>query len=203
MEPTKLISYFPLSVSQATAVEKHDEKLIEESFDFYSDNDFSNNDGTNSCSYLSLGIIDHFISDTYRKFEERKFVNDVQNIIEEFPKKFNPFRNVKSMPDVYDAYNLLSNNNLLKNKFEFVECFVDKYTIYSYELPKRIFRELESLKSTATNNSKSTFAVFHPSIYVFAMNAFLSGELLVFETHPIHSALHGNGNGIIVNSTSE
>ena len=151
-----------------------------------------------SAGYRSL----HF-RHTYRKFEERKFVNDVQNIIEEFPKKFNPFRNVKSMPDVYDANNLLSNNNLLKNKFEFVECFVDKYTIYSYELQKRIFRELESLKSTATNNSKSTFDVFHASIYVFAMSAFLSGELLVFETHQINSALHGNGNGIIVNSTSE
>ena len=181
-----------MSVSQATAVEKHDEKLIEGNFDFYSD-----------CSYLCLGIIDHFISDTYRKFDERKFVNDVQNIIEEFPKKFNPFRNVKSMPDVYDAYNLLSNNNLLKNKFEFVECFVDNYTIYSYELQKRFFKELESLKSTATSNSKSTFAVFHASIYVFAMSAFPSGELLVFETHPINSALHRNGNGIIVNSTSE
>ena len=89
--PKKLISYFPLSVSQATAVEKHDEKLIEGNFDFYSDYDLPNNDGTNSCSYLSLGIIDHFISDTYRKFDERKFVNDVPNIIEKFSKKFNPF----------------------------------------------------------------------------------------------------------------
>ena len=177
--------------------------MIEENFDFYSDNDLPNNDGTNSCSYLSLGIIDHFISDTYRKFEERKFVNDVQNIIEEFPKKFNPFRNVKSMPDVYDAYNLLSNNNLLKNKFEFVECFVDNYTIYGYELQKPFFRKSESLKSTATSNRKSTFSAFHASIYVFAMSAFPSGELLVFETHPINSALHRNGNGIIVNSTSE
>ena len=192
MGPKKLISFFPLSVSQATAVEKHDEKLIEGNFDFYSD-----------CSYLCLGIIDHFISDTYRKFDERKFVNDVQNIIEEFPKKFNPFRDIKLMPDVYDAYNLLSNNNLLKNKFEFVECFVDNYTVYSYELQKRFFKELESLKSTATSNSKSTFAVLHASIYVFAMSAFPSGELLVFKTHPINSALHGNGNGIIVNSTSE
>ena len=38
------------------------------------------------------------------------------------------------MPDVYHAYNLLSNKNLLKNKFEFVERFVDNYTIESYEL---------------------------------------------------------------------
>ena len=107
------------------------------------------------------------------------------------------------MPDVYDAYNLLSNNNLLKNKFEFVECFVDNYIIYGYELQKWFFRELESLKSTATSNCKSTFSVFHASIYVFAMSAFPSGVLLVLETHPINSALYGNGNGIIVNSTSE
>ena len=81
------------------------------------------------------------------------------------------------------------------NKFEFVECFVENYTIYNYELQKRFFKELESLKSTATSNSKSTFAVFYASIYVFAMSAFPSGELLVSETHPINSALHGNGNG--------
>ena len=98
-------------------------------------NDLPNNDGTNSCSYLSLGIVDHFVSDTYRKSEERKFVNGIQNL------KFNPFRNVKSMPDVYDAYKLLSNNNLPKNKFEFIECFVDNYTIYSYELQKNGFLE--------------------------------------------------------------
>ena len=121
-----------MSVSQATAVEKHNEKLLEENF--YNDNDLPNNDGTNTCSYLSLGVMDHFISDSYRKLEERKFVKDFQNIIEEFPKKFNPFRNVKSMPDVYITYNLLSNNNLLKNIFEFIECFVYNYAIYSYKL---------------------------------------------------------------------
>ena len=32
--------------------------------------------------------------------------------------------------------------------------------------------------------------------YVFAMSAFPSGELLVFETHPINSVLHGNGYGM-------
>ena len=48
----KLCSYWSQQNSfQVTAVEKHDEKLI----------DLPNNDGTNSCSYLSLGIIDHFI----------------------------------------------------------------------------------------------------------------------------------------------
>ena len=56
LEPKKLISYFPLSVPQATAVKKHDEKLIEGNFDFYSDNDPPNNDGANSCSYLSLEL---------------------------------------------------------------------------------------------------------------------------------------------------
>ena len=70
-------------------------------------------------------------------------------------------------------------------------------------MQKRFFRELESLKSAATSNGKSTFAVFQASIYVFAISAFPSGELLVFETHPVNSVLHGNGNGIIINSTGE
>ena len=89
-----------------------------------------------------------------------------------------------------------------ENKFELIECFVDNYAIYGYELQKQFFRELKSLKSAVTSNSKATFAVFHPSVYVFAISAFPSGELLVFETHPINSVLHGNGNGIIINLTS-
>ena len=70
----------------------------------------------------------------YRKFDEWKFVNDVEKITEEFPKKFNPFRNVKSMPDIYDAQNLLWNNNLLKNPFEIIECFVYNYKTHGYKL---------------------------------------------------------------------
>ena len=70
-------------------------------------------------------------------------------------------------------------------------------------MQKRAFRELESLKSTATSNSKATLVVLHLSTYLFALSAFPSDELLVFETHPINSVFHGNGNGIIVNSTSE
>ena len=38
---------------------------------------------------------------------------------------------------------------------------------------------------------------------MFAISAFPSGELLVFGTHPINSVLHGDGNKIIVDSTSE
>ena len=79
LEPMQLIPFFSFSVSQATPVEKHDKKLIEENLDFYSNNGLPNNDVVKSCSYLS----DHFISDTSKKFEERKFVNSVQNIIED------------------------------------------------------------------------------------------------------------------------
>ena len=122
--------------------------------------------------------------------------------MKKFHEKFNPFRNVKSTPDVYDAYNLLSNNKLLKNQFEFLECFVGNYTIYSYGFQKHFFSELESLKSTANSSSKATFSVFHASIYMFAISAFPSGELLIFETHPIRSVLYGNGVEIIVNSTN-
>ena len=68
---------------------------------------------------------------------------------------------------------------------------------------KNFFREFESLKSTVNRYSKTTFAVFHASISVFAISAFPSGALLIFETHPINSVLHGNGNRIIVNATSE
>ena len=87
------------------------------------------------------------------------------------------------MRDVYDAYNLLMNSNLLKNKFEFIELFVNNYTLQSYELRKRFLRELASLKSTATSKSKSPFSVFQASIYVFAMSAFPSGKWLIFETY--------------------
>ena len=154
LETRKHIFYFPLSISQATAIEKHDEKLIVENFNFEEDIDLPSNDGTNSCSYLSLGIVDHFASSTCKKIMEKKFVSDVESIIEEFPKRFNQVRNIKSMPDIHDAYKLLSRSNLLKNEFEFIECFVDNYAVYTYEFQNQFLMELRNLKSSAASKDR-------------------------------------------------
>ena len=58
----ELLNYEPNDRGTASEVLQllEQTKLIDENFDFYSDNDFPNNDGTNSCScsYLSLGIVD-------------------------------------------------------------------------------------------------------------------------------------------------
>ena len=153
-ETRKRIFYFPLSISQATAIEKHDEKLIVENFNFEEDIDLPSNDGTNSCSYLSLGIVDHFASSTCKKFMEKKFVSDVESIIEEFPKRFNQVRDIKSMPDIHDAYKLLSRSNLLKNEFKFIECFVDNHAVYTFEFQNQFLMELRNLKSSAASKDR-------------------------------------------------
>ena len=63
------------------------------------------------------------------------------------------------MPDVHDADNLLSNNNLPKNQFEFIECFVHNCTIYGYELKKNSFLEkVEKVLPPVTVNKLLPFS---------------------------------------------
>ena len=140
---TKLI-YFPLSISQVTAVEAHVEKLIEENFDFCRDNDLPNNDRTNSCSYLSLGVIDHFITGTYKKFEERKFVSDIQSITKNFPRSLIHFATLNQCHMfmtliIYYQITIFSKINLSSSSVLLIIIQYYEYTI----LQKHFFRELD------------------------------------------------------------
>ena len=56
------------------------------------------------------------------------------------------------MVDVYEAYELLSRNHLLKHNFEFIEISVDNEKVFSNEVQTKLSKELSSLVATAVEN---------------------------------------------------
>ena len=75
-----------LAVSQATALEVNDRKIVEANIDpeILQVTSIPDNDGTNVCAFLSLGIVNQLTknkSDDYKSLTESAIID--------FPKKFN------------------------------------------------------------------------------------------------------------------
>ena len=117
-----------LAVSQAAAVKFNDRKIVEANIDpeILQVTSIPDNDGTNACAFLSLGIVNRLIKN---KSEDYKSL--AESVIIYFPKKFNIYRDKNMLADVYEAYNILSKNDLLDFFFVFFENLVDNHPIYS------------------------------------------------------------------------
>ena len=81
-----------LAVSQATALEFNDRKIVEANIDpeILQVTSIPDNDGTNACAFLSLGIVNQLIKN---KSEDYKSL--AESIIIDFQKKFNIYREKK------------------------------------------------------------------------------------------------------------
>ena len=193
------IDYLPLTVSQATAMEINDRNIVQGCLKL-PNSSVPLNDGTNACAFLAISVIDNCSSLSI--FDPNILTNEKILTITEFPKKFNPHRNVQECVDIYEAYSILNCNNLSENTFAFTEKLVDNLLLYSQAIQKQMYQELEELLSVSISTNKSHFALFQANIYIFTFGTFSSGDIVVLETHPISSDLGGNGNGIIVRSKS-
>ena len=191
------IYYLPLTVSQATAMEITDRNIVQGCLKL-PNSDVPLHDGTNGCAFLAIGVIGNCSSLSI--FDPNILTNEITLTITEFPKKFNPHRNVQECIDIYEAYSILNCNNLLEHTFTFTEKLVDNLLLYSHAIQKQMYQELEELLSVSISKNKPHFALFQANIYIFTLGASYSGDIAVLETHPISSDLGGNGNGIIVRS---
>ena len=147
------------------------------------------NDGTNACAFLAIVVIGNCSSLSI--FDPNILSNEITLTITEFPKKFNPHRNVQECVDIYKAHSILPCNNLLENTFAFTEKLVDNLLIYSQAIQKQKYQELEELLSVSISKNKSHFTLFQANIYIFMLGAFSSGDIVVLETHPISSDWEG------------
>ena len=133
------ISYAPLSCSQARDLDKSDrivakQKTISESPVLWI------NDGTNACCFLSLGIIDslemiiHKLVNDHAMTGENNLIPVLQErgslVVRAFPKSFNRLRKVNEMYAVDEGYSILNLHNLLKRSYEFIDKYINNYTIY-------------------------------------------------------------------------
>ena len=193
------IVYEPLEVSQATALEQNDLEIVI-SGEMVTSTKIQEADGTNACAYLTLGIIDALSLQQGNDVQEYK--SSVTSTIINFPKSFNKYRTANDMVDVYEAYELLSRNHLLKDNFEFIKILVDNEKVFSNDLQTKLSREISSLAATAVENKIRQFAIVHTNKYILSVGAFPENKFIVFETHPIDAVVNGNGNGILVVSTS-
>ena len=136
------ISYAPLSCSQATALEESD-RIVAKQQTIPESPVLPINDGTNVCSFLSLGIIDslemisHKLVNDHAMTGENNLIPVLQErvslFIREFPKCFNRLRNVNEMYAVDEAYSILNSHNLLRRSYEFIDKCINNYTVYSHE----------------------------------------------------------------------
>ena len=135
----------PLSVSQLTALEQYDRGKISGGSDFQIMSR-PDNDATNACSFLCLGIIDRFSSEDLQTFDMERFVVTVESIILDFSRKVNKVRDYSMMPDIREAYDILSKNKLLSHVFDFTKIFVYNYEVHSFELQSKFLQQLQTAK---------------------------------------------------------
>ena len=151
------INYLPLIVSKATAMEITDRNIVQGCFKLPNSN-VPLNDGTNGCVFLAIGVIDNCSSLSI--FDPNILTNEITLAKTEFPKKFNPHRNVQECVDIYEAYSILNFNNLLEHTFTYTEKLVDNLLLYSQAIQKQMYQELEELLSVSISKNKPHFALF-------------------------------------------
>ena len=200
-QPEGSLNVVPLNVSQATALSNVDSFLAERVKGNRASNGVQttdelcsllDNDGTNACVFLDLGICDRFLStDHCITWTELKSV--AENVITEFPLLINQFRNKDETYEPIRAYSILKDNNLI-NEYTLSEEFVEpeRQTVFS------IFGR-QHLTNVILKQANATCAI---GLYTCDPYSLLIGvhrdAFFVIDTHQISETLGGNTNGILL-----
>ena len=148
------LEFNPLPISQSSALEKYDHEvanMLQNST--VSDYGLPNNDATNSCAFLSLGIIDKLIS---KKLSIPFLKETVSSVIINFPQKFNDFR-TRDLVDIYEAYLILMKNKLLDHLMDFSELITENEKLYTIELFAKLKKELSLYQQLARKENNCQF----------------------------------------------
>ena len=153
------------------------------------------NDGPNACCFLVSKIDDTFLHVNLTTIHLDEIICKVEDVIINFPRIINEYRDVYQRYDAYAAVALLHEKSLLDNQLEPIETLSLNQTLFSKELQRSVEKTLLSMAAQA--ESTSMYGIFHAGIYVFAI-AVSPDKCYAFETHPIPEKSFGNGNGLIV-----
>ena len=202
MSKISCCNFTPLPVSQASALEKSDQNILKgrQLVASLTSTTVPQNDGTNSCAFRSMGIIDKMYK--FSSFQKNTVIPEITNVITNFPIKFSSYRDTYQFADVYEVYTILFKNHLLSHEMEFSEKLVDNNKLYSFEIQNELERELLNMKCSTVSSSKACFSIFHASVYIFTVATLPPDKVVVIETHKITESLGGDGNKIIIESSS-
>ena len=92
MSETSCCNFTPLPASQASALERSDQNIVKgrQLEASLTSTTVPQNDGTNSCAFLSIGIIDKMYE--FSSFQKDTVISGITNVIINFPNKFNSCR---------------------------------------------------------------------------------------------------------------
>ena len=192
----------PLEISQSSAITVNDEKFaMQVAFDGCNVqlDMLPKNDGTNGCAFLALGIIDRLAD---ASINEDSVPSVVESVIREFPLKFNNYRDISKLYDTHEALDILKRNALLTHELEFVEEILEKHPIYTSKSSQHLIKELLKLEGLAKQDNCRQFGIFTGGIIITALSVSPNGMYTAMDTHPVSEKDKGDGNGVIVMSSS-
>ena len=189
----------PLSVSQATSLEKFYREIAERISAHGSDIPqcvTPANDGVNACAFLCAKIAhDHQMSEERQNGHTEqlftKLPSMVEQIISDLPPVINKVRTMDLYP-IDKAYKILRQIGAISCDFEFIEKILHGHHVFSQEA-----REC-SRKAISEMSSKAQFctAMFCYEPYIFLIGV-MEGKLFLVDTHPVNRDHEGNGNGLL------
>ena len=199
---------FPLSVSQATALEQHDHELAlalnSENLDkIPKDMEPLLNDGTNCCAFLALEMCDRFLHETecagntVLPCSWNRLKEAAEDIIISFPEKVSELREVDKLYDVSEANTILANSKRLSSQYELSEECTAGNTVFSTGGRAELMRAITAKIPLCSHDNPIMIGVYTCSPYIFTLGIY-NNALFLVDTHPITEDLGGNGNGLIM-----
>ena len=199
---------FPLSVSQATALEQHDHELAlavnSENLDkITKDMKPLLNDGTNCCAFLALEMCDRFLHETecagnaVLPCSWNRLKEAAEDVIISFPENVSELREVDKLYDVSEANTILANSKRLSSQYELSEECVAENTVFSTGGRAELMKAITAKIPLCSHDNPIMIGVYTCSPYIFTLGIY-NNALFLVDTHPITEDLGGNGNGLMM-----
>ena len=128
------LTFYPLSVSQSTALEEADKKLAQKIGSIFKEPQLQHvatpeNDGTNACAFIALAICNWFLgTETTVDWLEMKVVSE--NLITSVPFLVNDSRDVHEAYEPLSAYEVLRKKSMVSES-QLSEEFINDFTVFT------------------------------------------------------------------------
>lgn len=115
-----------------------------------------------------------------------------EEVIINFPLRFNPIREQSQHYDVSEAYKLLRESKVVEEEYEFSEEILSNHGVYS----ACVREELTAAEYQLTTETQMRPAFYSCWGHIFTIG-WAFGNLFITDTHAISTELGGNGKGLV------
>ena len=158
------------------------------------DQTLETSDGTNSCVFLSLLILDNLKNQVNSdEIDITKVKSIAENTIKTAPEYINKFRDRGKFMAVDEVLTLLQGHDMLTFQYTLEERLLGRTSNYGYS------ESLTALETALCQlaDSAPCFAIYTQTPVSFSILA-TENQLIIVDTHQLPESLGGNGNGAVV-----